>query len=99
MGAEFIVLTTVAAVLAAAIVTARQSLLMVAVLAYAAVLGWLVLNRMDLLPVALGLAIALGLLGLAVVIRREASSQDVTERHVSRKLTTNNDAIADNIGP
>ena len=99
MGAEFIVLTTVAAVLAAAIVTARQSLLMVAVLAYAAVLGWLVLNRMDLLPVALGLAIALGLLGLAVVIRREASSHDVTERHVSRKLTTNNDAIADNIGP
>lgn len=98
MGAEVIVLAAVATVLVVAIVIARQSLLMVAVLAYAAVLGWLVQNRMDLLPLALGIALALALLGLFVVLWRAVSSQEVTERHGEDKLNENKDAISDNIG-
>lgn len=98
MSFELTALFVAAAVLAAAILFARQTRLMMAVLAYAAVVNWIIHRDMDLLMMALGIAIALGALGLGVVVSREILSQDDTEHHTSRKLRANSQTMAETIG-
>lgn len=98
MGTEFIALAASAAFLAYAILAAREAGMMVAVLCYAAVVSWIIQHDMGLLMVALGGAIVLGLMGLAIVLYREVASQDDTLRHTPRKLNANNRAVAENIG-
>lgn len=98
MSFELTALFVAAAFLAVAILSARQTRLMVAVLAYAAVVSWIIHREMDLLMMALGIAIALGALGLGVVISREILSQDDTVHHTPRKLRANSRAMAETIG-
>lgn len=98
MGSEVIALSVAAAFLAYAIVSARQATLMVAVMAYAAMINWLIQRDLSLLMPALGVAIVLGVGGLSKVVHRALTSQDDTVRHSKRKLRTNNRAYLSNIG-
>lgn len=98
MGTEFIALAAAAALLAYAILTAREIGLMGAVLCYASVVAWIIQRDMGLLMAALVGAIALGVMGLVVVAYREAASQGDTSRHPSRKLSANNRPVPENIG-
>lgn len=98
MNFELTALFAAAAFLAAAILSARQTRLMVAVLAYAAVVSWIIHRDMNLLMTALGIAIGLGALGLGVVVSREILSQDDTVRHTPRKLSANSQTMAETIG-
>lgn len=98
MNFELTALFAAAAFLAVAILSARQTRLMVAVLAYAAVVSWIIHRDMNLLMMALGIAIALGALGLGVVVSREILSQDDTIRHTPRKLRANSRAMVETIG-
>lgn len=98
MGSEVIALSVAAAFLAYAIVSARQSTLMVAVVSYATVVDWIIQRDLSLLMAALGVAIVLGVGGLSMVVHRALLSQDDTARHNRRKLRTNNRAYMTNIG-
>lgn len=98
MGTEFIALAAAAAFLAYAILTAREIGLIAAITCYAAVVGWIIQRDLSLLMVALGGAIALAVMGLAVMLYREALSQEDMVRYSSRKLGANNRAIPENIG-
>lgn len=98
MGTEFIVLAAAAALLAYAILNAREGGLMVAVLSYASVVGWIIQSDLGLLMPALGIAIVLAVSGLGVMIYRENSLQDDTSRHHDDKLRANNKAAIETIG-
>lgn len=81
-----------------AILTARQAALMVSVLGYAAVTGWIIHSELSMLIAALGLGIALGVAGLSVVIHRALSSQDDMVGHISHEMITNNRSATENVG-
>lgn len=98
MGSEVIALAAAAAFLGYAIISARQSVLMVAVAAYAAVVGWIIHYDMSMLMIALGMAIVLGVGGLGMVVYRALSSQEDTGRHNARKLGANSRRLLNNIG-
>jgi hypothetical protein len=98
MGPEVIALAAAAALLAYAIFSARQPALIVAVTAYAAVVSWIIHRDLTMLMTALGLAIVLGVTGLAVVIYREVAIQDDTIHNTSRRMRTNRRALSENIG-
>lgn len=99
MGIMFLALAAAAALLAYAILRSREVGLMAGIGAYAAVVAWIIQSDLGLLMAALGMAIILGMMGLAAVVCREAMAQEDTCRHNMRKLTTNNRPIADNIVP
>lgn len=98
MGIEIIALLAAAAFLAYAILGAREVGLMVAVLAYAAVVGWIIQSDLSFLMAALGIAIVLGVMGVAVLVHREVSSQADTVGYTSRKSPPNNGPVSENIG-
>lgn len=98
MGSEVIALSVAAAFLAYAIVSARHATLMAAIMAYAAVVDWIIQRDLSLLMPALGVAIVLGVGGLVKVVHRALLSQDDTVRYNKRKLRTNNRAYSTNIG-
>lgn len=98
MGTEIIALVAAAAILAYAILGAREAGLMAAVLGYAAVVAWIIQRDLSLLMPALAVAIALAVTGLGIVIYRETSSQDDTSQYRMAKLRTNNKVASENIG-
>lgn len=98
MGTEFIALAAAAAVLGYAILTAREVGLMVAILCYASVVGWIIQRDLSLLMAALGGAIALAVMGLTVVLYRDGVSQSDTPNYNPRKLSANNRPMPENIG-
>lgn len=98
MSAQAVVLVAVAALLAYAILRARQGVLMLAVLAYAGVVAWIIRQDMGLLMMALGVAIALGILGLGAVVWRVLSSQGDADRHMACNKNTSRRPVVENIG-
>lgn len=98
MNASFVGLLAAAILLAVAIARGRQGLLMGAVMAYAVVLSLIIHRDLGMLMPALGIAIGLGLMGLAKVVWREVSSQDDTSRCIISKMSTSSRPMAENIG-
>lgn len=98
MNAPALILSVVSVVLAYAILRARQGVLMAAVAAYAGSVTWIIHRDMGMLMMALGVAIALGVLGLGVVVWNMIPAQNDTTCHAGGKADTNNDPAADNIG-
>lgn len=97
MGTEIIALVAAAAMLTYAILSARETVLMAAVLCYASVVAWIIQRDLSLLLPALALAIVLAVMGLGIVIYRENSSQDDTSPHHASKSRANNNIAAENI--
>lgn len=98
MSAQAVVLSAVSILVAYSILRARQGMLMVSVMAYAAVVAWIIHHGMEMLMFALGGAIGLGVLGLGVMVWRLVSTQNDSERHSSTEEDTNNDPVTENIG-
>jgi|GEM_PF-4495470 hypothetical protein len=71
MSWEVAALIGCAAAVAVAVLRRNQIAVLVAAGAYAAVIGWIIRDDLSLLMPALGLAIALAVLGLAVVLGQE----------------------------
>ena len=98
MNASFVGLLAAAILLAVAIAKGRQSLLMVAVVAYVVVVSLIIQRDLGMLMPALGIAIGLGLMGLAKVVWREVSTQDDTSRCILPKMNTSSGVSVENIG-
>lgn len=65
-----------AATLALAILRRNQFAVLLAVVAYATLVGWIIRDNMALVMPALGLAIALAMLGLAVLLSHDDESAE-----------------------
>lgn len=98
MNASFVGLLAAAILLAVAIAKGRQSLLMAAVMAYAVVVSLIIHRDLGMLMPALGIAIGLGLMGLAKVVWREVSTQEDTSCRILPKMSTSSRQPAENIG-
>lgn len=98
MGTGFIALAVAAALLLYAIFNWREIGVMVSVLAYAAVVGWIIHYALAMLMAALAVAIILGMVALVTVVGREMSSQIDTVRHTRHKSSANNRPVVQNIG-
>lgn len=98
MTLELTALVAVAVLLTWATLAGRQSWLLIAVLTYTIAVSWIIQRELDLLIPALGIAIALGVLGVAHALRGDVASQEDTCCHKRIKVITNNAVQRENIG-
>lgn len=99
MTIELAALVAVAVLLCWATLIGRQAWLLIAVLAYTVAVGWIIQRHMALLLPALGIAIALAILGLALALRRDEEIQDDTSCHNECDVSTSSAAQGETIGP
>ena len=98
MTAESFALVVAVSFLGFAVVAGRERWLLAAVLGYTAVLSWIIQVNMDLVMPALAMAIALGALGLGVILHREMLTQDDAVRPDRRKVKPTTSVHMQNIG-
>lgn len=92
MSVEGVLLATAALALLAAVLAMRELPLMLAVAGYAAMIVWLVGHDMTLLLPSIGLGIGIGMVALAVVVRREVRGNTADEmegRYIPSQQITN----------
>jgi hypothetical protein len=97
MTLQLTALLAVAVLLTWATLAGRQSWLLIAVLAYVTAVIWIIQCEMNLLFLALGIAIVIGGTGVVRVLRRDTASPDDTTQHNESKVVTNNVAHLNNI--
>ncbi|MBC7905186.1 MAG: hypothetical protein H7Y60_00350 [Rhodospirillaceae bacterium] len=90
MTLQLTALAAVAVLLAWATLAGRQSWLLIAVLAYAIAVSWIIQREMDLLFPALAIAIALGVIGVIQALRSDTASPGDTISNNKIEVITNN---------